>query len=153
MRPCFHCAYGARRAIAIVDFQSKSIASQFCLHGFERFGRFTAQYAFTRAVTRQGTPREIVVRRVTDVLHDAWIDVVQVDKAGRQPVARMSECCSEEKCNKVKGSNAQLKPHVLCESFVASPCRYLQVLGRNAHTTPGHVLLYEDQQGMSGLSA
>src|SRR5262249_60240779 len=89
MRPCFHCAYGARRAIAIVDFQSKSIASQFCLHGFERFSRLTTQYAFTRAVTGQGTPREIVVPRVTDVLHEAWITLVQIDKAAVLTLSRM----------------------------------------------------------------
>src|SRR5262249_46009589 len=141
MRPCFHCAYGARRAIAIVDFQPKLIARQLCLHGFQRFGCFTAQYAFTRAVTGQGAPREIVVRRVTDVLPDAWIDVVQVDKAGRQSVARMSGRRSEEEGNKDKGSNAQLKPHVLRESFVTSACWRLQVFGRAAHTTPAQARL------------
>jgi hypothetical protein len=29
---------------------------------------------------------------------------------------------SENECNKEKGSNAQLKPHGLRESFVASAC-------------------------------
>ncbi len=96
MRPGRHSAHRAGRAVAVVDFERQVFLGEIGLHQFERVGCLAAQDAFAGSVAGERVAGEIVGGRIAHVLRDAGVDVAQIDKAGREHLARVQGRGEEE---------------------------------------------------------
>jgi hypothetical protein len=86
--PVFHGGDGAGRAVAVVDLQAQAARRQISLDAGKRGRHVAAQHAFCDVVAGQGSAVDIVVAGIAHVLLDAGVDIAQIDKARRQPIAR-----------------------------------------------------------------
>ena len=87
MRPRGHGAGSSDWPITIINLQAQALPCQVGLNLPECLGRLAPQHTFGRAVAGKGMASEIIMRGVPDVLHDARINVAQINKARRKYIA------------------------------------------------------------------
>src|SRR5215471_10081689 len=119
MRPGFHSADGARRAVTVVNFQADMVTREIGLDTLEPFSCLAAQHAFRGPITGQGLASEIVSSRIANVLYDAGVNIAKVDKPGWQHVAGVRGGCEGEK-KKESVSEAANQALVTAEPDTAS---------------------------------
>src|SRR5262245_40203852 len=78
-------AYRLARPVAVVDREGELVRQQRLLHARQRLGGLAQEHALACAIARHAPAGEVVGPRIAHVLHDAGVDVAQIDeRLGKQ---------------------------------------------------------------------